>query len=66
MNASQQLSQVVADLDSSAYNASHDDYGGTVIQQVTDRFRARLITGAVGVAVIAILITVIVVQSKGG
>ncbi|WP_410643372.1 hypothetical protein [Amycolatopsis sp. lyj-346] len=66
VSASQQLSQVVADLNSSAYNTSHDDYGGTVIQHVTDRFRAGLITGAVGITIIAILITVIVVQSKGG
>ena len=30
----------------SAPDATEDDYGGTVIEQVTDRFRAGLITGA--------------------
>jgi flagellar hook-basal body complex protein FliE len=66
-SASQQLSQAAADINSAAHNSSNGDYGGTVIQQVSDRFRAGLITGAIGVGVIAILITIIIVtQNKGG
>lgn len=69
--ASRELSQVVVEINEAARNASEAEYGGPIIQQVDDGrhwkfFKWGLATGAVTIAVLAILITIIVIQHKGG
>ncbi|MEV4050780.1 hypothetical protein AB0J55_06290 [Amycolatopsis sp. NPDC049688] len=69
--ASQQLSQVVEEINEATRYASQAEYGNTIIEQVDDGrnwlyFKWGLGTGAVAVTVLAILITIMIVQSKGG
>lgn len=69
--ASSELSQIVVAINEAARNASETEYGGPIIQQVDDGrhwqfFKWGLGTGAVTVTVLAILITIIVIQNKGG
>lgn len=68
--AAQQLSQVVAEINGAVSTASEAEYGGPIIQQVDDGrgwlfFKWGLGTGAVAVAVLAILIAIIVMQHAG-
>jgi hypothetical protein len=69
--ASRELSRVVVEINDAARSASEAEYGGPIIQQVDDGrhwqfFKWGLGTGAAAVAVLAILITIIVIQNKGG
>lgn len=68
--ASQQLSQVVVEINAAVRTATESEYGGPIIQQVDDGrhwqfFKWGLGTGAIAVAVLAILIAIIIVQHKG-